>query len=70
MSTVYEAIIAWVLLSIALGPFLTWALFYPVRQDRARRKHSMATHPMASRNLIPARVRVSDVRQGGPPRHR
>lgn len=68
MRMVYEAIIAWVFLSFALGPLLTWAFFYPVRQDRARRKHSMATHPMASRNLMPARVRANDQSWVGPRR--
>ena len=69
MRIVYEAIIAWVFLSIALGPLLTWAFFYPARRDRARGDHRVATHPTASRKLMPARVRVSDPRQAGP-RHR
>src|SRR5215813_8316350 len=35
MQAVMGIVVGWIVISLALGPLLTWAFFYPLRRERA-----------------------------------
>jgi hypothetical protein len=63
MQTVIEYILAWIALSCAFGPPLTWFFFHPERRANAiQAAHDrwIATHPTSPLEFMPPWLRWED----------